>query len=220
MKTNAADMPTAPTKPSRHSKRETILHEAAKLFAKHGYAETDVQVVADQAKVGKGTVYRYFDDKKGLFLAVSQMVWRELHEYILKRIATGRTAIDQIRRGVRANFEFFQRHPYYIEIAMIERATFHDTIEATQYSYRKSNIAGLHRVLEEAVREGSLRRIEVPAVADLLCNLTYGTIVAHTLTGRRRELVRQTDLIMDMFQRGFGKQGRNDRPSTSRCSDP
>ncbi|MDO8630704.1 MAG: hypothetical protein Q7R41_09430 [Phycisphaerales bacterium] len=47
--------------------------------------------------------------------------------------------------------------------------------------------------------------INVPAVADILCNLTYGTIVAHTLTGRRRELVRQTNLIMDMFQRGYGK---------------
>lgn len=205
MKSNAGDSPTAPTKQARSTKREAILHEAARLFAKHGYAETDVQVVADRAKVGKGTVYRYFDDKKGLFLSVSEMVWRELHQYILERITKGRTAIDQIRFGVRANFEFFQRHPHYIEIAMIERATFHDAIEATQYSYRKSNIEGLHRVLEEAVREGSLRRIDVPAVADLLCNLTYGTIVAHTMTGRRRELVRQTNLIMDMFQRGYGK---------------
>jgi len=202
MTRNAGDTPTTP---SRNSKREVILHESAKLFAKHGYADTDVQVVADRAKVGKGTVYRYFNDKKGLFLAVSEMVWRELHQYILERITKGRTAIEQIGLGVRANFEFFQRHPHYIEIAMIERATFHDTIEATQYSYRKSNIEGLHRVLEEAVREGSLRRIDVPAVADLLCNLTYGTIVAHTMTGRRRELVRQTNLIMDMFQRGYGK---------------
>lgn len=199
---NASDTPALL---SRNSKRELILHEAAKLFAKRGYAETDVQVVADRAKVGKGTVYRYFDDKKGLFLSVSEMVWRELHQYILERIVKGRTAIERIGLGVRANFEFFQRHPHYIEIAMIERATFHDTIEATQYSYRKSNIEGLHRVLEDAVREGTLRRIDVPAVAELLCNLTYGTIVAHTMTGRRRELVRQTNLIMDMFQRGYGK---------------
>jgi AcrR family transcriptional regulator len=201
MTRNASD---APTTPARSSKREAILHEAAKLFAKHGYADTDVQVVADRAKVGKGTVYRYFDDKKGLFLSVSEMVWRELHQCILERLADGRSAMDKIRLGVRANFEFFQRHPHYIEIAMIERATFHDTIEATQYSYRKSNIDGLHRVLEEAVRKGSLRRIDVRAVADLLCNLTYGTIVAHALTGRHRELVRQTNLIMDMFLHGFG----------------
>ncbi len=205
MKAKSGETPTAATKQPRSTKREAILHEAAKLFAKHGFADTDVQVIADRAKVGKGTVYRYFDDKKGLFLAVSQMVWRELHQHILERIATGRTAIDRIRLGVRANLEFFQRHPHYIEIVMIERATFHDTIEATQYSYRKSNIVGLHQVLEEAVREGSLRRIDVSAVADLLCDVTYGTVVAHTLTGRRRELVRQTNLIMDMFRRGFGK---------------
>ena len=205
MKAKSGDTPTVPTKQARSLKREAILHEAAKLFAKHGFADTDVQVVADRAKVGKGTVYRYFDDKKGLFLAVSQMVWRELHQHILERIATGRTAIDRIRLGVRANLEFFQLHPHYIEIVMIERATFHDTIEATQYSYRKSTIMGLHQVLEGAVQEGSLRRIDVSAVADLLCDVTYGTVVAHTLTGRRRELVRQTNLIMDMFRRGFGK---------------
>lgn len=205
MNRNACDMPTKPGTPSHRGKREAILHQAAKLFATRGYAETDVQVVADRAKVGKGTVYRYFGDKKGLFLAVSEMVWRELHTHILKRIAGGARAMEQIVLGVRANLEFFQRHPHYVEIAMIERATFHDTIEATQYSYRKSNIEGLHRVLEEAVREGSVRRIDVPEVADLLCNLTYGTIVAHTLTGRHRDLVRKTNLIMDMFQRGFGK---------------
>lgn len=186
------------------AKRHAILRVAAKLFAKHGYAGTDVQEVADRAGVGKGTVYRYFDDKKGLFLSVSDMIWRDLHGHILARIQEGDSAVDKVCLGVRANLEFFERNPHYVEIAMIERATFHDSIEPTQLTYRRANIGGLRSVLGEAVREGGLRPVNVREAADLLCDLTYGTIVAHTLGGRHRELARRTDMIVEMFLRGFG----------------
>ena len=45
-----------------------ILDVAARLFAARGYQNTDVQVVADELGVGKGTVYRYFPSKRELFL--------------------------------------------------------------------------------------------------------------------------------------------------------
>jgi AcrR family transcriptional regulator len=45
-------------------RREEILAAATRIFAQLGYRNTDVQIVADQLKVGKGTVYRYFPSKR------------------------------------------------------------------------------------------------------------------------------------------------------------
>jgi AcrR family transcriptional regulator len=44
-------------------RRQEILDAAARLFAKHGYSQTDTQVIADELQVGKGTIYRYFPSK-------------------------------------------------------------------------------------------------------------------------------------------------------------
>ena len=67
---------TAEKKPSRPKgedlralRQEEILDAAARLFAEHGYADTDTQLLADDLGVGKGTLYRYFVNKEALFLA-------------------------------------------------------------------------------------------------------------------------------------------------------
>src|SRR5438132_597738 len=53
---------------------EEILEAAAELFAKHGYADTDTQLLADKLGIGKGTLYRYFPSKRELFLAAADRV--------------------------------------------------------------------------------------------------------------------------------------------------
>ena len=66
----------------RARRREEILDAAAKLFARHGYPETDTQVLADLLGVGKGTIYRYFPSKHALFLAAADRVMRRLREVV------------------------------------------------------------------------------------------------------------------------------------------
>ncbi|MBD3107757.1 TetR/AcrR family transcriptional regulator [Bacillus sp. AGMB 02131] len=48
------------------NKREDILNSALHLFSERGYDGTTVPMIADQAKVGTGTIYRYFDNKEYL----------------------------------------------------------------------------------------------------------------------------------------------------------
>lgn len=47
-------------------KREDILKAALELFAERGYHGTPVSLIAEKAKVGSGTIYRYFQDKEQL----------------------------------------------------------------------------------------------------------------------------------------------------------
>ena len=63
-------------------RREQILDAATKLFSEKGYADTDTQLLADQLKVGKGTLYRYFPSKRELFLAAVDRVMRDLRDRV------------------------------------------------------------------------------------------------------------------------------------------
>ncbi|HEV2874254.1 MAG TPA: TetR/AcrR family transcriptional regulator [Thermoleophilaceae bacterium] len=51
-------------------RRALILREAGRLFARHGYAGTRLDDVAAAAHVTKPIVYRHFESKKALYMAL------------------------------------------------------------------------------------------------------------------------------------------------------
>jgi AcrR family transcriptional regulator len=51
-------------------RRALILREARRLFARHGYAGTRLEDVAAAANVTKPMVYRHFESKKALYMAL------------------------------------------------------------------------------------------------------------------------------------------------------
>jgi AcrR family transcriptional regulator len=66
------------------SKREVILQAALELFAERGFHGTAVPLIAEKARVGAGTLYRYFESKEAivneLFRQEKQALGRALLE--------------------------------------------------------------------------------------------------------------------------------------------
>ena len=54
------------------SKRDDIMDAALVLFAERGYDGTTVPMIAEKAKVGAGTIYRYFENKESLVNSMFQ----------------------------------------------------------------------------------------------------------------------------------------------------
>ena len=55
----------------RRDKREVIMKAAEALFEARRFHEITMDDIAQRAKVGKGTIYRYFADKEALFFEVA-----------------------------------------------------------------------------------------------------------------------------------------------------
>ena len=51
------------------SKREQLIQTAVTLFAKNGFHNTGIDLIAEQAGVTKRTMYRHFRSKEELILA-------------------------------------------------------------------------------------------------------------------------------------------------------
>lgn len=69
-------------------KREAILDAALELFAERGFYGTAVPLVAEKAKVGAGTIYRYFPSKEALVNALYQRHKGALAEALLTGFPT------------------------------------------------------------------------------------------------------------------------------------
>lgn len=66
-------------------KRDEILRSALELIAERGFHNAPISAIAEEAGVGAGTIYRYFENKDILINAL----FRELHSKICKGLLEG-----------------------------------------------------------------------------------------------------------------------------------
>jgi AcrR family transcriptional regulator len=79
-------------------KRHQIVEAAARVFARKGFAGAVVADIAVEARIGKGTVYEYFDSKEDLFFAVFEWFQNKTEAAAMVRISSlGGSAADRLR---------------------------------------------------------------------------------------------------------------------------
>src|SRR6478735_12185575 len=94
--------PGRPRDPELEARRKAqILEVAARVFAAHGFANTQVQTIANHVGVGNGTVYRYFPTKDQLFLATVERGLKELEAEMDAVLAQSLDSPDLIRLAIR-----------------------------------------------------------------------------------------------------------------------
>lgn len=96
-------------RPHDPAKYQRLLETAAAEFARVGFEQASVDVIAERAGVAKGTVYLYFDSKAGLFRAVLSQLRRMLQETY--SVSPEADAEQELRAFIRANLLLAERLP-------------------------------------------------------------------------------------------------------------
>ncbi|HEX4149034.1 MAG TPA: TetR/AcrR family transcriptional regulator [Pirellulales bacterium] len=193
-------------------RREEILDAATKLFAEHGFADTDTQQLADKLGVGKGTLYRYFPSKRELFLAAADRGMRKLCQYIDASIAPIVDPPERIAQVVRSYLTFFADHPELCELLIHERALFKDRKKPTYIEHREANRERMRSLYLTYIAEGQIRDIPVDRLLDVIGDLLYGTMFTNYFSPRPISVEEQAQGILDILFRGIlsdvGRQRR------------
>jgi AcrR family transcriptional regulator len=184
-------------------RREEILDAAIQLFAEHGYADADTQLLSDLLRVGKGTIYRYFPSKQELFLAAVDRVMVRLRACIDGSIEAIADPLERLARAIHAYLTFFVEHPEYVELFMQERAQFKDRKKPTYFQHREANVSCWHEVFRGLIRDGRVRDMPVERITDVMGDLIYGTMFTNYFAGRRRSPVEQAQEILDIVFHGI-----------------
>ena len=79
--------------------RAALIKTARKLFARNGYAATDIETVARRTRVTRGALYHHFKDKQDLFSAVFDLEEQKLSLIVAQAAITpiGRMGRDARR---------------------------------------------------------------------------------------------------------------------------
>jgi AcrR family transcriptional regulator len=179
-------------------RREEILVMAGKIFAKNGFPGTDLQVVADELGVGKGTLYRYFPSKHELFLATVDLGMQRLLEKLRREAELLSDPLEQLAQAVRSYLAFFDDHPELIELLIQERAEFRDRKHSTYFQYIEVSAKRWKDFLRELIRNGRIRKMRVEEILGGLLDLLYGTIFTNHFAGRKERFEVQSQRILNV----------------------
>ena len=96
-----------------------LIEVARRLFASRGYAATATEDLVAAARVTRGALYHHYADKRALFVAVSEIVARELDETIMLAAAVAGDPWAMMRAGARAFLEAC-RNPEFRRIVLVD----------------------------------------------------------------------------------------------------
>jgi AcrR family transcriptional regulator len=187
----------------RAQRREELLASAAKVFAENGYQGTDMQALADEAGVAKGTVYLYFASKEELFLAAVDHGVKQMKAHIDAEVDGVADPLEWIGQAIRAYLSFFKEHPEQVELWIQERAEFRDRKQPTYFVNREERKAKWLAMLRRMIAEGRLRNVPVERIDGVVSDLVYGTMFTNHFSGRHRPLDEQARDILDIVFHGI-----------------
>lgn len=197
--------------PKIEQKRATILEIALQLFASEGFRNTDVQIIADRASVGKGTVYRHFESKEGLFLATAKHALEQLLIHVEDEVGTEEElptllqqvgTLEVIRRIALSCAGFYEHCPQAIEIMIQERAEFRD-VHPSHLMFRAETRAGFDEMLRLAIANGEIRDLDVTSATNTFADLLFGSIVNGCLEGGHKHLRARIEQAIDILVHGL-----------------
>ena len=97
------------TKMKAELRKDQILDCSKKIFSAQGYYETHVEEIIKEAKVGKGTFYRYFKNKEDLFISLLIKYlyeWEKIASVELSQININ-NIYDMFKRLIKQSIQFF-----------------------------------------------------------------------------------------------------------------
>jgi AcrR family transcriptional regulator len=190
--------------------RSRILEAARGIFFRDGFMEANLDHVAKGAGVAKGTLYRYFENKAELYVAVLASNG-ELFERKLREAGSDASlpAPERIRRIARFYLEHWTQNREYFQIfwALENQPVIGELPEGVLEEVTRlwqSCLQILAEIVEVGIDEGSMERCEPWEAANVLWTLANGLIQSEASPPHRRirrrplaeTYVRAIDLVL------------------------
>lgn len=192
--------------------RRRILESAREIFFRDGFMAANLDEVADKAGVAKGTLYRYFESKADLYVAVLAENGKVFTEKMAQAVDAEGSALEQLRAISNFYLDHWTRHQHYFQIfwAIDNQSVIGDlpgpVIDEVTRLWEQS-LEILDGVLKQGVDSGELAPCDTWVTANILWTVansviqSEGTLARRSL--RRRPLEEVFELAIETFLRGL-----------------
>jgi AcrR family transcriptional regulator len=182
--------------------RARILESARLVFFRDGFAAANLDEVAERAEVAKGTLYRYFESKAELYVAVLTHNGRVFEEKLRATVSPGLQPVEQIRRTARFYFNHWTQNPEYFAIfwALENQELIGELPKGVVEEVTKlweACLRILADVIARGVKEGRFAACDPWEVANVLWTLANGLLQSDYVATRKRLRRRRLDRVFE-----------------------
>ncbi|ATW28078.1 TetR/AcrR family transcriptional regulator [Candidatus Formimonas warabiya] len=149
-------------------KLERLLEKAEALFWKYGYNGVSVDQIAHEAGISKMTVYKHFPSKEDLFIEVL-MKYSMVHtNKIMEIIGQNYHTFDKVECLYTYILQISRQTPAILSKDIMERPN----VLAKLMPFKEQKTLEMWRyILEDGIRKGEIRPLDVEFVSNLLLHL-------------------------------------------------
>jgi AcrR family transcriptional regulator len=195
-----------------------ILQVAARIFAKRGYRNTDVQEIADELGIGKATIYRAFGTKEELFFATVDNGMSRLNENMCahKNKEASEFSTETMERAIHTFLSFFDQNPDLIELLMQERSEFKERESNSFMRHWRANYPQWAENFKNRIEGGKIRNLPVEDLVEILSGQVYGQIFINHFSKKKINLERMAKSISDVVCNGMFTESERKRRSRNK----
>jgi len=186
-----------------NNKKKQIMRAVEKLAAKQTLYEITLDEVAREAKIGKGTIYHYFENKEDLFFEVATSGFDELCELLRREVADNGTFSVKFRKMCSLFIRFFAARQQLLKIMQTQAS--HTYWSKSRFrerwtSKRKNLVKAVSDIISEGAAEGMIRR---DISTDFLAVSLLGMLRAYARDSNgSAEITKRSELLVNLFLNG------------------
>jgi AcrR family transcriptional regulator len=131
---------------------EQIMDTARRLFARHGYRGTSLNMIAAEIGVSKAALYHHFPDKDTLYRSLVATGMEALYEYVHRAMqSAGGNPREQVYGFMRASIQYYEQyHDSWVSGSLLFWTAENPEHRAIVLKWRDA----YERLLKDAIRDG------------------------------------------------------------------
>ena len=198
-------MPKIVDEQMREATRQRIMRVAASEFARLGFDQANINVIAEQAGIGKGTIYLYFENKRDLFLEMLRYIAQAQLVVIRTALAPEGTLQQRLERLFRAFAHLAEEESDNFNVYMSALYGVNRAFQAEATKLLRDYVAVIALTLDQSQARGEIRIHKVEATALMVLSLTESYVLSARVLGQsEREIVQQAGNVAQLILQGIG----------------
>lgn len=189
-----------------NDKRQAILEAAAKRFSIHGFHETKVEQIAEDAGVAKGTVYLYFKDKNSLLFEVARFNMKRYVERMREAISPYESARDKLHAYARHQVVHLPEMAKFHKVNFEHFHKLHkdDTMMAAFREDQKMVRNEVEAIIQYGIDHREFRAVDVTDAALIVSGSLHAYVNSAVLGLIEEKKDNQAEALIDLLLQGLG----------------
>ncbi len=188
--------------------RRRILQAAGGLFASRGYTAASMREVAEEAGIGKATIYHHFPDKLAIVLTLLELQLLRVKE-TLGAVEAEPDPRKRFQIAAEQGIAALLESSDIMQIVRREVPGGRSRIRAAMVPFLRKNRSLLAEAVREGTRTGIFRAVDPEETARVFMTMIQGTFASVYIGGKRPKSARgAASAMLDIFFHGIQGGGR------------